>query len=296
VPITKLNVMSVKSAYFFVKLEGWLSLFINLILFVLKYWAGIVSGSVALIADAWHTLSDSLTSVIVLVGAKISEKPPDEEHPFGHGRAEAVASIIIGVILVAVGLKFFHEGFERLRDGEEAHFGTLAIIVTVISILFKEVLAQFSIRKGKELKMYSMVADGWHHRTDAISSVIILLGIFAGGYLWWIDGALGMIVGAMIVWTGYRILNDTIKPLLGENPDDEIVENLEKLSEQIYEDDLDIHHIHVHKYGSHAEITFHIVLPGEMDLNSAHKITKSFVLLIGKELNMTATIYLDAKK
>ncbi len=287
--------MAKRNSYFYLKLEGWLSLVINLLLFVIKYWAGVVSGSVALIADAWHTLSDSLTSVILLVGAKISEKPPDEDHPFGHGRAESVASIIIGVILVAVGLKFIHEGFYRLKTGEVADFGLVAIIVTIISIVFKEALAQFAIRAGKKHKMYSMVADGWHHRTDAISSVVILVGIFIGGYIWWIDGVLGMLVGGMIVFTGYKILSDTISPLLGENPDEEIILRLDEIGARIYPEDLTIHHIHVHQYGGHTEITFHIKLVGSMELNDANKITASFVKLVKEELNMTATIYIDAK-
>jgi cation diffusion facilitator family transporter len=284
------------SKYKYARQEGWASLVINSVLFILKYWAGLISGSIALIADAWHTLSDSLTSVIVLLGAKISEKPPDEEHPFGHGRAESIATIIIGIILVVVGIGFISEGIGRIRLHQEAFFGRVAIIVTIISIVVKEALAQYAVRLGKKHQIYSIIADGYHHRSDAVSSLIILIGIFTGRYIWWIDGLLGILVGLMIIWSGFLILKETINPILGENPGNEIIDRLNQMAAGIYQKDLHIHHIHIHRYGDHAEITFHIRLPGKMQIDDANLITASFVRLIKDELNMSATIYLDAVK
>jgi cation diffusion facilitator family transporter len=288
--------MTKKGDYYFVKVQGWLSLILNVIIFAIKYWAGTVSGSVALIADAWHTLSDSMTSAIIIVGAKIAEKPPDEDHPFGHGRAESIASIIIGIILFAVGFRFFHDGVFRLREGSEASFGSLAIWVTIVSIVLKEALASFSIIKGKKLGMRSMIADGWHHRTDAISSVVLLAGILIGSYVWWIDGAMAMVIGVMIVWTAYKILKDTISPLLGSSPDPIVKDRLEELGREVYDKDMTIHHLHLHDYGTHKEITFHIWLPGEMNLSEAHEITHTFIRIIEQKMEMKATIYVDAKE
>ena len=169
-------------------IEGWLSIFTNIILFGLKYWAGIVTGSVAIIADAWHTLSDSISSVIVLIGIKISDKPADKEHPFGHGRAELIASMIIGVLLAIIAFNFVLESIEKLKDHESVVYGKLAIIVTIVSILSKEMLAQYAFWAGRKIKSPILKADGWHHRSDAISSILILIGIFIGKYFWWVDG------------------------------------------------------------------------------------------------------------
>ena len=109
--------------------EGWLSIIANLILFGLKYWAGIVTGSIALMADAWHTLSDSVSSIILLIGVKVSIKPADDKHPFGHGRAEWIASIVIGVLLTIVALNFIQDSVDKLRNHQKVIFGTVAIVV-----------------------------------------------------------------------------------------------------------------------------------------------------------------------
>lgn len=154
------------------------SIFLNIGLFGIKIWAGIVTGSVALIADAWHTLSDSISSVAVLIGLKVSAKPADDNHPYGHGRAEIIASLVVGLLLAVIGFNFLMESIIRLRNHESVNYGILAIVVTVISAVMKEVMAQYSIIIGKRTNSSSMIADGWHHRSDAISSLVILVGIF----------------------------------------------------------------------------------------------------------------------
>ena len=119
-------------------IEGWISIFVNLILFILKFWAGLATGSIAIIADAWHTLSDSISSIIVLIGAKVSTKPADKQHPFGHGRAELITSSIIGVFLAIVAFSFLEESIKKLQQHDSVTFGMIAIVVTVVSILAKE--------------------------------------------------------------------------------------------------------------------------------------------------------------
>ncbi len=278
----------------YTKIEGRMSLILNLLLFAVKYWAGVVSGSVAMIADAWHTLSDSVTSLIVLLGAKVADKPPDEEHPFGHGRAELISTIIIGVLLAIVGVVFIHDSIVKLNEKQPADFGLIAIIVTSVSVVAKEIMAWFAIKYGKKVNSHSMVADGWHHRTDALSSLLILIGIFFADIYWWMDGILGIGVGLFILVTAYKILKDTINPLIGEGPDEELRENLEKISAEVYHETLHIHHIHVHKYGNHTELTFHIRLSGKMNLRDANKITSKLVRLIRKKLKISSTVFIDA--
>lgn len=284
-----------KDSNFYKYLEGWLSILVNIALFILKYWAGIVTGSVAIIADAWHTLSDSISSVVVLVGVKVADKPADKEHPFGHGRAELIASIVIGMLLAVIAFNFVLESIDKLQNHESVQFGKAAIIATVISIVTKEALAQFAFWAGKKTKSVTLKADGWHHRSDAISSVIILTGIFLGPYFWWIDGVLGLIVAAMIFYAAYEIISDASNPLLGEEPDQELINNLKSMANKIAGFDVQLHHIHMHRYGNHVEITFHIKLPNDMPLQKVHEISSGIETEIKNNFNIFATIHADPR-
>ena len=274
-------------------LQGWISISTNGILFVMKYWAGFVTGSLALMADAWHTLSDSLSSVIVLIGTKISSKPPDKEHPFGHGRAELIAAIIIGVILGLIGFEFAKDSIARLVNRESVVFGPFAIWVTVASVFVKEALAQFSFWASRRTGNPSLKADGWHHRSDAISSLIILAGIFAGTYFWWIDGVLGLIVSFLIFYAAYETIKEGTEPLLGEIPDKQLMTDLEQIARETSGMETYPHHIHLHRYGDHVELTMHIRLPKGKTLQEAHAIADDIEAAILSRLNIEATIHME---
>jgi len=273
--------------------EGWLSIIGNVLLFALKYWAGIVTGSIAIIADAWHTLSDSLSSVIVLIGAKISKKPADEEHPFGHGRADLISAFIIGILLLIVAFDFILQSYEALIHRESTVFGTLAIVVMIVSIVVKELLAQFAYYGARKTNSKVLRADGWHHRSDAISSLVILIGIFSGNYFWWIDGALGMIVALLIGHAAYEIISDSIHSLLGESPSLEMIEEVKHTCENIYPNDIEPHHFHAHTYGDHTELTFHICLPPEMPIQDAHEIATKLEDGIREKFGYVSTIHIE---
>ena len=189
-------------------LEGIVSIIVNTLLFGLKLWAGIVSNSIALVADAWHTLSDSASSVIVIAGTKLSSKKADKEHPFGHGRWEHIAAMFIGFLLVIIAWAFIKDSIIQYKARESANFGLIAIIVTIVSILVKEGLAQYAFYLSRKSENASVKADGWHHRTDALSSVIVLAGIMLRNYLWWIDSALGIIISLMLFFAAYEIIRE----------------------------------------------------------------------------------------
>lgn len=276
------------------KRNGLISIIGNIVLFIVKLWAGIVSGSVALIADAWHTLSDSFSSVIMLVGFQISSKPADEEHPFGHGRAEVIASLIIGMLLILVGFNFIYESTQRFIARDTASFGVFAVVVTVLSVVSKEGLAQYSFWAARKTGYKSLKADGWHHRSDAISSLIILVGILLSPQIWWIDALLGAIVALIIGFTGGRIFLDTFQMMLGQRPDNMMKKTIISLSNDAVGSDLRHHHFHVHSYGNHTEVTFHIKLPGNMKLSETHEITKKLTKILEEEMNIFVTIYVDA--
>lgn len=274
-------------------LEGWLSLFGNILLFGLKFWVGIISGSVAIIADAWHTLSDSLTSIILLIAIRISKKPADEDHPFGHGRAEIIASLIIGVLLSVIAFNFLLDSIKRLSDHQSANFGTLVIVVTVISVIVKELLAQYALWAYKKSKLNSLKAEAWHHRSDAISSAIILIGILIGKSYWWLDSVLGIMVALLIFYASYEVIRDAISPLMGEKPDKNLQNKIKNLISRVTDVDVHFHHLHIHNYGNHAEITFHIKLPPHISLAEAHFITEKIESTIRKEINYEATIHME---
>lgn len=275
---------------------GWMSILGNLLFFGLKYWAGVSSGSIAIVADAWHTLSDSLSSVVVLVGVKIASMPADREHPFGHGRAEQIASIIIGLMLIVVAVEFVTEAIEKFNAQEQTNYTPIAIIVTVLSVVAKEVMAQVTLWGARKTESSVLRADAWHHRSDAISSVIILVGIFVGCNLWWIDSALGLLVAVMIGWAAYSILKENILPLIGEKIGPELEESIKKHAADIAVGDAKIHHLHIHKYGRHAEVTFHMMFPPDITLFDAHSIATKLEVRLRERIGIESTIHIEPYK
>ena len=271
--------------------EGWISIIGNTLLFVLKYWAGIVTGSLALIADAWHTMSDTISSVIVLIAGKISRKPADDDHPFGHGRAEHIAVIIIGVLLAIIAFDFMVSAIEKFGTREKTVFGTIAWIATIVSIVSKEAMAQYAFYASKKVDSSILKADGWHHRSDALSSIVILIGMAVGNYFWWTDAVLSFIVALMIGYASYQIMSKEIISLLGESPKEELLLSIRETAQKTSKQPLYLHHIHVHNYGQHTELSCHIKLPPNMSLNEAHEICTNVEVAIQKKFGYISTIH-----
>ncbi len=274
-------------------LEGVVSVVVNIILFALKYWAGIVSGSVALLADAWHTLTDSVSSLIVILGVKLSDKTADKEHPFGHGRWEQVASIFIAVLLAYIAVDFIRESIDLFKNKQSANFGTIAIIVTIASIITKEALARYAFMLGKKSGNSAVKADGWHHRSDALSSVLVLAGIFLNPYFWWIDSLLGFLISILLLYAVFNILREAVNTMLGKRPSPELVGQIKSLIEENEQLKLFPHHFHLHEYGEHRELTFHIKVNKHCTVQQAHDLATRIEKAIKAELNITATIHLE---
>ena len=274
-------------------IEGWTSLILNIILFLLKLWVGILCGSIAMIADAWHTLSDTVTSAVVIVGFWVSGRPADREHPFGHGRFEYIAAIVIGILLANVGIKFLIDSVGRLRHYGEVRFSMSAVVVFAVSIVVKEGLAQFAFWAADKMKSESVRADGWHHRSDAIASALILIGIFAGKYFWWIDGVFGIAVSLLILKAAFDIIRSDASVLMGESPDDELMKGVHEIVGRYDPRITGPHHYHVHKYGGHMELTLHVKLPSEIHLSESEKIVSGLEKEISESLSVEVTIHAD---
>ncbi|HPE76830.1 MAG TPA: cation diffusion facilitator family transporter [Draconibacterium sp.] len=271
--------------------EGWISIIGNTVLFGLKYWAGVATGSLALIADAWHTLSDTVSSVIVLIAGKVSRKPADEDHPFGHGRAEHIAAIIIGVLLAIIAFDFIVGAIEKFSSKEKTVFGTIAWIVTIVSILAKEAMAQYAFWGARKTNSSILKADAWHHRSDALSSIVILIGLTVGNYFWWTDSVLSFIVALMIGYTSYEILSKEITSLLGESPDEGLLLSICETAQKACDQPIYLHHIHIHNYGQHSEMSCHIKLPPKMLLEDAHDICTRIENAIEAKFGYISTIH-----
>lgn len=275
----------------YIRAEGWISIVCNVILFAAKYAVGITTGSIAIIADAWHTLADSVSSVIVIVSGRISRKPADDNHPFGHGRAEHVASVIIGILLIVIAFDFVINGIERLQEKRDVIFGTLAYVVTILSIITKEAMAQYALWAYRKTEAPVLKADAWHHRTDSLSSIIILIGMIFGRFFWWIDGVLALLVALMIAKVGYDILAEDIRALLGEDVGEKLEQEIKQAMNKELDIDVHIHHMHIHRYGDHCEMSCHIKLPKEMSLLEVHNICTQVETILDKQFSIVATVH-----
>lgn len=281
------------SRNFSVNLSIWVSILGNVVLFSLKIWVGLVSSSVAVIADAWHTLSDSLSSVIVLAGVKFSEKKPTKRFPYGFGRVDIVASLFLSVLLFVVALEFFVRGLNKLDVSGGVVYSSAVYWVMGVSVVVKEVMARISFFAAKKSGKRSLKADGWHHRTDAFAAFIILVGVFLGKYFFWLDGVLGMFVSLIICYSAYGIIKDVFISIIGESPEVDLLRKIVDVSNRVSGMEVYPHHILVHDYGNHIEITMHIYLLPDLDILSAHSLTDVIERGLKEELGVMATIHVE---
>lgn len=271
--------------------EGFVSIFVNIILFILKYYLGLIHNSIAVMADAIHTLSDAGTSVVVVIGFWVAYRPPDEEHPFGHGRAEQISAVIIGTLLGVAGFEFLMSSYEKLISMEALTFSWVLVGVLLFSSVIKELLARWALRLGKSYESRSIVGDAWHHRSDAIATVLLVLGVLIGADYWWVDGFLGMLVSLIIIYTSIKMVLESSKDLLGSKPTKHERDLLINLAREISPLIESVHHVHIHKYGDHVEASLHIKLPKTMSLEEAHEIATKLENKIKNTLGWEVTVH-----
>lgn len=283
-----------KSKYMII--EGIISVVINILLFAFKYAVGMLSGSLSIIADAWHSLSDCISSIIVIIGGIFSKKPADKEHPFGHGRIELITSFIVGIMLIFIGYTFFVEAIKNLLNKQTASFNKMSVIAMIVSIIIKELLAQYSFWAYRKSGAKSLYADAWHHRSDSVTSVIILVGILIGKNFWQLDAILSIIVSVVIFIAAFDVIKSSIKPLIGEYPSEDIINGIKNIADKLNLNGESLHHFHIHVYGSHTEITFHIRFPKDMTVFEAHNMATAFENAIREKLSIEATIHIEAIK
>ena len=237
----------VRSAYG--KLAGAVGIVCNLLLFAGKLLAGILSGSVAVTADAVNNLSDASSSLVTLLGFKLAERPADEEHPYGHARIEYISGLVVAALILLIGAELAKSSFSKILHPETVEFSLLTLGVLIGSILVKLWMALFCRKLGRRIDSTTLLATSADSRNDVISTAAVLVGCLVGYFFdVKLDGYIGMAVALFIIWSGCSIAKDTINPLLGERASEELVRNISDLILS-HEKILGIHDLMVHDYG-----------------------------------------------
>lgn len=250
---------------------------VNVILLVFKFIAGILGGSAAMIADAVHSLSDFLTDIVVIAFVRISSKPEDEDHDYGHGKYETLATSIIGLALLMVGLYIFYNGARQIWDvmhgAEIEQPGLVALIAAIVSILMKEWTYRFTVSVGKKVESQAVIANAWHHRSDALSSIGTAIGI--GGAIllgkgWAVlDPIAALVVSVFIVKTALGLLSTSSGELLEKSLPKEVEKKIVDIVESEPEVS-EVHHLCTRRIGNNIAIEMHIRMPGEIPLKDSH--------------------------
>lgn len=251
---------------------------VNFLLLVFKFFAGIMGHSAAMLADAVHSLSDFITDMVVIVFVRISAKPEDEGHDYGHGKYETLATAIIGMLLLAVGFGICWNGgstiYRFLQGGELQKPGMLALKAALLSIVFKEILYQYTAFKGKRLNSQAVIANAWHHRSDALSSIGTAAGIGGAillGDRWLVlDPVAAVIVSFFIMRVAVRLLLPCVEELLEKSLPAETEEEIMKTILS-FPGVSSPHHLRTRRIGSYCAIEVHVRMDGRITLEEAHR-------------------------
>ncbi len=283
---------AVRTAYG--KLAGIVGLSCNIVLFLLKLLAGLLSGSVAIIADAFNNLSDAGSSVVTLVGFRLAGSPPDAEHPFGHGRVEYLSALTVAALIMLAGFELAGSAIDKILNPAPSAFSWLTVAILVASIAVKLWMAAFNYTTGKHIRSNALLAAATDSRNDVICTALVLAASLINRFTAWeIDGYIGVAVSLFVMWSGFSVLKETLSPLLGESPDPELVEQIRRI---VLDHDgiVGIHDLIVHNYGpGRCIVSLHAEVPAHGDILHSHELIDSVERRLVQELNLTACIHMD---
>ena len=250
-------------------------------------------GAVSVIADAVHTLSDVVSSGVVIWGFKESEKPADVEHPYGHGRAEYIATLIIAVLLCVAGIEFIEASIERIQNPQLVSSEWWMIILLSMTIILKEFTARYAEFLSSKIASGTLHADAWHHRTDALSSLLVVGALIAGKYGYIVvDGWAGLGVALFLIYTGIEIAKDAVDDLIGKPPTSEEVEDIRRIVLGV-DGVLGAHDITIHSYGHDKFISVHVEIDASESTAAAHDISEVVEDQLEKVLGVEPTVHMD---
>lgn len=265
---------------------------VNGLLIVLKMLAGIFGHSQALIADAVHSVSDLFTDAVVLVGLEIGGKPPDGDHHFGHGRIETLASTVVGVSLVVTAVYLGGKALLDIYRHTAIYPNGLAISGAALSIAFKEALYRYTVFTGRRMKSQLIIANAWHHRTDALSSVAVMAGV-TGAWVnpaWhMLDAVAALIVSLIVIKVGADILRRTVREISDAAPPPDVLDKIKKCSLSV-EGVIDTHDLRVRSLAGRYQMEIHVVVDGRLTVAKGHDIAKAVESCIFEEIDQAGKI------
>ena len=286
------NEPSVRKAYG--KLAGMVGIISNLVLCTMKILIGIFANSIAIIADGVNNLADASSSVITLLGFKLASMPEDKDHPYGHARYEYLTGLLISVLILVVGFQLLKSSFAKVLNPDPLEFSWITVIVLVIAIGIKIWQAVFNISVGKRINSLALIATGTDSRNDVISTCAVLAGIIIGKLIEiQLDGIIGCLVALFILWSGIQLIRETISPLLGEAPDEELVRDIQTL---VFKEKrvLGTHDLIVHNYGpGKVFASIHIEVDSRGSIMEIHEMIDDIEMMVKRELNIEFVAHMD---
>ncbi len=267
---------------------------LNVMLFAGKYIAGLISGSVAITADAFNNLSDAGSSFITLVGFRLAGKKPDVDHPFGHGRFEYISGFVVSMAIILMGVELVKTSINKIKNPEPIESSMVAIVILIVSIMVKLYMVIYNKRIGEKIKSSAMKATAADSLGDVIATSFVLLSVIVMKFAHLnIDGYSGLIVAAFILFAGYNAAKDTINPLLGKTPDPELVEAIRNI---VFDHEIvvGIHDMVVHDYGpGRIMVSLHAEVPGNGDIFEIHDAIDHIERELHETLGCNAVIHMD---
>ena len=269
-------------------------IFLNIILFAGKYFAGVLSGSVAVTADAFNNLSDAGSSIITLLGFAIAGKKPDPDHPYGYGRAEYLAGLTLSALIIVMGIELGKTSVDKILHPSPVEAGWLPAAILVFSILIKFYMSRYNKRIGEKIHSAAMQATSVDSLSDTISTVVVLLSMgISALFKINIDGYAGLAVAVFICYAGYNALKETVSPLLGNTPDPDFVKEIEDIVMSTPEI-VGIHDLMVHDYGpGRVIISLHAEVNGKEDIYKLHDAIDCTEVKLKEQLGCISTIHMD---
>ena len=276
------------------QLCGLTGIGLNVLLFIGKFLAGTISGSIAITADAFNNLSDAGSSVITLLGFRLAGRKPDPEHPFGHGRIEYISGLIVSGLILLMGAELAKTSFDKILHPAAVDFSVIAMVILAVSILVKLYMSLYNRQIGKKINSAAMAATAADSISDAISTAAVLAAMLVAKFSGlMIDGYVGMIVAVLILISGVKAAKETIAPLLGQAPEAEFVQQIERIVIS-HPPICGIHDLVVHDYGpGRVMISLHAEVPAGGDMLELHDVIDNAESALRRELNCEAVIHMD---
>lgn len=279
------------------KFAGVVGIISNLFLCIMKILIGVFSGSIAIIADGINNMADASSSIITLVGFRLASKPEDEDHPYGHARIEYLTGLFVSILIIVLGVQLFKTSLEKIFDPDTLEFSYITIITLVIAIAVKLWQSLFNISIGKKINSLTLIATGADSRNDVIATSAVLVSVLVVKFTGLqIDGYMGCLVALFIIWSGIQLVRDTISPLLGEAPDDDLVK---AITETVKKEPgiLGIHDLMVHNYGpGKIFASIHVEVDADGDLMKSHDMIDNIERIVKESLRIEFVIHMDPVK